>query len=1217
MRSTSDKNFHKAKCILLSAIIWSNLIVYSQEDFKNTVIRPSPTSAVFNRYGNDQPSLQTGTVNIPISLFNIEEKGLRIPISLTYQTSGITVFDTPYPAGYGWVFNPSFRITRVIFGRHDEDFLFNSNPPTDYEIIKRAVIDESIANLHQYNSSDLFDTQKDIFTLHMPSGSYNFFLKKVGSELRVVSMGHQIRIIPITGPTGLMGFEVTDAYGIIYMFGYSDPASFTEYTEPAPFAGCTSWMLREITLVNKQKMHFSWQKVNTNAYSAKVNTPISIRDRRDADPFQLPYVEDLGGIIDCSTYSGAHSLMIKKIEFSKGVVEFNYKSSQDPFLQDIAVKDNNNNVIKAINLHYGINVSNCSNRLLTSLEINGEEYKFTYNDKWFGELTTALDYWGYYNGKTNNMSLIPQMTLKIFTGVYSFEGVWPTIYETIGNADRSVSAEDMQAFMLTKIVYPTGGYSTYEYEPHQFAEMPHSHSAELFLQNPSPLTYGGGLRVYRIKNYSSAESVPLVKTFKYGTNEDGVANIQTAPTLETFIEEIGFAREELPAVAPGATTWWSYRQMNVNAISHYSKYVISKSPIWYSTVTEYINNDLKTSYACSYNDTYDIAWELNLFAVYSPYVFRYDNLFNNGPKLISTTFLKKDGENYLPVEKVVNEFERLQNIGEDLANLIIDRNGLFYHLNLPGVDLYPPTNSFYPSGVYPHARGDLPGEFDFKKIIYNISVVYDRLKRSTTTRYNTTDSIELSENYFYNDKSQISKVTKGTSETGKELTIEYKYSIDYNIQPYEKMVNRNILAPVIEETSSKDSNLIKKEKINYFDFPSLDLILQSSIQIQNNSSPLEVRETFNQYDLRGNLFERQKANDFKQSYIWDYNNTYPIAEAINSPVADIAYTSFESDGKGNWTYSCTPATDAAPFTGNKAFTIVNSANNITKTGLSTTTTYIVSYWKKSGSVSVNGVTPITGRTVNGWTYYEHKVVNPSGGTITVSGSNGVIDELRLYPAGAQMTTYTYAPLIGMTSQCDVNNRITYYQYDDFGRLMLVRDQDKNIIKKICYNYAGQPEQCTLYESDAINDNYDSQNCPPGQNPIAYHVSVPQGMFTSYVDQQTANQLAEQYAQDQADQYGSCQIPDVSVYGENNHGTNITIQLHNVVSGQDYYFTAYSHDAGTLGDVPPGTYDITLTPNNPSGWYNYSVGCGYWSDGPGAVTFYGVSISSGCSSILID
>lgn len=95
---------------------------------------------------------------------------------------------------------------------------------------------------------------------------------------------------------------------------------------------------------------------------------------------------------------------------------------------------------------------------------------------------------------------------------------------------------------------------------------------------------------------------------------------------------------------------------------------------------------------------------------------------------------------------------------------------------------------------------------------------------------------------------------------------------------------------------------------------------------------------------------------------------------------------------------------------------------------------------------------MTGKTVNGWTYYEHGVAATTN--ITVSGS-GSIDELRLYPRTAQMSTYTYQPSVGKTSECDEGNRISYYVYDGFGRLKVVKDQDGNVIKTLNYHYQGQ------------------------------------------------------------------------------------------------------------------------------------------------------------------
>ena len=54
-----------------------------------------------------------------------------------------------------------------------------------------------------------------------------------------------------------------------------------------------------------------------------------------------------------------------------------------------------------------------------------------------------------------------------------------------------------------------------------------------------------------------------------------------------------------------------------------------------------------------------------------------------------------------------------------------------------------------------------------------------------------------------------------------------------------------------------------------------------------------------------------------------------------------------------------------------------------------------------------------------------------------------------------VTIYTYKPLVGLTSETDPAGRTTYYEYDDFGRLELIRDQNDNIVKKYRYNHASQ------------------------------------------------------------------------------------------------------------------------------------------------------------------
>jgi len=55
-------------------------------------------------------------------------------------------------------------------------------------------------------------------------------------------------------------------------------------------------------------------------------------------------------------------------------------------------------------------------------------------------------------------------------------------------------------------------------------------------------------------------------------------------------------------------------------------------------------------------------------------------------------------------------------------------------------------------------------------------------------------------------------------------------------------------------------------------------------------------------------------------------------------------------------------------------------------------------------------------------------------------------------ANAQVTSYTYKPLVGMTSMTDPRGITEYYQYDGFQRLKDVLDFDKNLLQNYQYHY---------------------------------------------------------------------------------------------------------------------------------------------------------------------
>jgi YD repeat-containing protein len=96
--------------------------------------------------------------------------------------------------------------------------------------------------------------------------------------------------------------------------------------------------------------------------------------------------------------------------------------------------------------------------------------------------------------------------------------------------------------------------------------------------------------------------------------------------------------------------------------------------------------------------------------------------------------------------------------------------------------------------------------------------------------------------------------------------------------------------------------------------------------------------------------------------------------------------------------------------------------------------------------------------INRWVYIEKEIDVPADvANLAIrvdNNGNGTAwyDDLRIIPADAQMTTYTYDPLVGVTSQTDAKGMTIYYEYDELERLKVIKDQNGNIVKTYQYNY---------------------------------------------------------------------------------------------------------------------------------------------------------------------
>jgi len=557
----------------------------------------------------------------------------------------------------------------------------------------------------------------------------------------------------------------------------------------------------------------------------------------------------------------------------------------------------------------------------------------------------------------------------------------------------------------------------------------------------SMTAYGPGLRINAIKNYDANGSILGTETYKYGNNESG-QGILLSGVLAFSPDVVNKVVNKVYALGinqgGGACTRCTVSSRVFYSTSDYPLSTLGGSPVAYPTVTVY-QGDPSINVGKS---IYDYGVTPDMFisseAGYTGVPFPVSYSWKNGQEAHEAHY-KNDGTNHYILVKerqnIYTDIERTSGRGLRIGYLVENGGG---DCQLP----YWSTDISYYD--YPISSGTrLPSQ--------TIDMTYDQ---------NSNLSVQDTTKYYYDNLTHLypTRIVHFNSK-GDSIQKQMNYPQDMvnaGKDPtgiYQNMTTKNIISPAIETTETQDGTLpLSRIRNNYFLTTASNPALQN-VEVQTGSNPSEIRVVYNSYDRNNNVVSVSKANDINTSYIWGYNYSLPVAKVVNADSISIAYTSFESETNGNWTVAGIQRDTTTAITGNASYDIAHG--NISKGGLTAGRVYLVSYWSKTGSKSISGGTSVTssGKTVNGWTYFEHKVTATSS-TISLSGS-GMIDELRLYPATAQMATYTYTPLIGMTSQCDVNNRVTYYTYDGLQRLQYVMDQDGNIIKTVEYHYQSQ------------------------------------------------------------------------------------------------------------------------------------------------------------------
>jgi len=409
--------------------------------------------------------------------------------------------------------------------------------------------------------------------------------------------------------------------------------------------------------------------------------------------------------------------------------------------------------------------------------------------------------------------------------------------------------------------------------------------------------------------------------------------------------------------------------------------------------------------------------------------------------------------------------------------------------------------------------------------------------KTETVRYDQNGENPISDwtTFEYNaDYTLQTKITSSKSE-GYTQETSLKYPVDYTVTPYPAMVARNMLNPVVEQTVNKKSGTttipLSTIKVDYKDWskPGYSNFKPEFVKQQTGNGPVENKVRFYSYDTSGNPTEVSKENGTYIAYIYDNFNLsssyefLPIAEVTNSTISNAAYTGFEGQRNGGWSYGWTKATDANTPVGSYCYDL--AAGSITKSGLSAVEKYIVSYWSKNASAyTVTGTItgyPVKAKTKNGWSLFVHQVTGVTEITISGAGTN-LIDEVRLHPLDAQMKTFAYNILGDVVASTDAKNVVTFFDYDGLQRLKNIKDQDGNILKNYNYRYLN-------IRNIAIFGTYKKQ-CANGLGTYVTY-TVPEGKYTA-TTQQEADALAQAdlaaNGQAYANNNGVCELPFVKI-----------------------------------------------------------------------------------------
>ena len=272
-----------AIAILTVGVYAPGLIVAQQIPKMEDLVKvpASPEAQAFTKYGNTPVNLFTGSPGINIPIVSLKGREIEVPISLTYDASGIKVEQIATWVGLGWNLNAGGMVTRQTNGNPD-DYLaspithpayfpfYSTTVKNDYEFVKNFTATENSTyapgELTRYfnfmknvvNSTPKMEIQPDTYSFHALGISGTLIIDYTTyaawcvehPEIKAVPTFQEHGAIPIKN---IIGWTITDASGNIFYFQLTEETyTYDNNSNDDEKWYNSAWLLTKIESKNKR-----------------------------------------------------------------------------------------------------------------------------------------------------------------------------------------------------------------------------------------------------------------------------------------------------------------------------------------------------------------------------------------------------------------------------------------------------------------------------------------------------------------------------------------------------------------------------------------------------------------------------------------------------------------------------------------------------------------------------------------------------------------------------------------------------------------------------------------------------------------------------------------------------------------------------------------------------------------------------------------------------